>query len=79
MPTITVKNVPTALHKALKSRAKARGRSLNREIIATLEETLHASRIDATGVRNHASAVRETMGVYLTQKELTAFKRAGRR
>ena len=79
MSTITLKNVPIGIHKALKSRAKAHGRSLNREIIAALESTLHGSRIDVAAVRKHAQAVRETMGVYLTQKDLTALKNAGRR
>ena len=79
MITITIKDVPARLHRALKARAKTRGRSLNKEIIATLEEALHASRIDADAVGNHARAVRETLGVYLTEKELAAMKSAGRR
>lgn len=41
MPSITVKNLPEPLYRALKQRAKQRHRSLNGEIIATLEETLH--------------------------------------
>lgn len=79
MSTITLKNVPPAIHKTLKSRAKAHGRSLNREIIAALESTLHGSRVDADVVGKHARAVRATMGVYLTQKDLTVFKNAARR
>jgi plasmid stability protein len=79
MSTITLKDVPPTLHKALKLRAKAHGRSLNREIIAALESILHGSRVDATAVREHAQAVRETMGVYLTQKDLATLKDAGRR
>jgi len=79
MSTITLKNVPPVVHKALKSRAKAHGRSLNREIIAALESMLHGSRIDVAAVGKHARAVRETMGVYLTQKDLTTLKNTGRR
>jgi len=79
MATITLKDVPASVHKALKARAKARGRSLNKEIIATLEETLHGSRIDAGAVGNHARAVRESMGVYMTEKALQKLKGAGRR
>ena len=63
----------------LKSRAAAHGRSLNREIIITLESTLRGSPIDATAIGRHARAVREAMGVYLTEKDLTALKNAGRR
>ena len=76
--TITVKDIPPAMHRTLKARAKAHGRSLNKEIITTLESTLHGTPIDATAVGSHARSVRETMGVYLTQTELGALKNAGR-
>ena len=79
MSTITIKNVPPTVHRTLKSRAKAHGRSLNREIITTLEHTLHGAPIDATAIGKHARAVRETMGVYLSRKDLTSLKNAGRR
>ena len=79
MNTITIKDVPPAVHRTLKSRAEAHGRSLNKEIIMTLESTLHGSPVDAAAIGKHARAVRETMGVYLTQKDLTALKNAGRR
>jgi len=79
MNTLTLKNVPAPLHRALKSRAKAHGRSLNREIIAILEATLHGTPIDAAAIGEHARAVRESMGIYLTQEDLAALKEAGRR
>jgi plasmid stability protein len=79
MSTITIKDVPPAVHRTLKSRAKAHGRSLNKEIIITLASTLHGSPIDATAIGKHARSVREAMGVYLTQRDLTDFKNTGRR
>jgi plasmid stability protein len=79
MSTITIKDVPPAVHRTLKSRAEAHGRSLNKEIIITLESTLHGSPIDASAIGKHARSVRETMGVYLTQRDLTGFKNTGRR
>jgi plasmid stability protein len=79
MSTITIKDVPPAVHRSLKSRARVHGRSLNKEILVTLESVLHGAVIDAKAVGEHARAVRETMGVYLTQKDLTALKQAGRR
>ena len=79
MSTITIKDVPATVHRTLKSRAEAHGRSLNKEIIITLENTLHGSPIDATAIGQHARAVRETMGVYLAQKDLRALKNARRR
>lgn len=78
MNTITLKDVPAAVHKALKQRARTNGRSLNKEIITTLEAALHSSRIDTVALRERALEVRESMGIYLTQRELDAFKNAGR-
>jgi len=49
------------------------------EIITVLERTLQAAPIPATAIADQARAVRETMDVYLTQKDLTALKQAGRR
>jgi len=79
MSVITLKDVPPSVHRALKVRARNHGRSLNKEIITTLTETLHATRVEATAIGQHARAVRETMTVYLTPQDLTVMKRAGRR
>ena len=79
MSTITIKNLPPDVHRSLKSRAAANSRSLNREIITTLEGAIHASRVDAAGISRQARMVREVAGVYLTQRDLDAFKRAGRK
>ena len=78
MSTITIKNVPPVIHQSLKTRAHAHGRSLNKEIIVTLESILHGTVIDAKAVGKHARSVRETMGVYLTQADLATLKDAGR-
>jgi len=77
--TITLKDVPPAVHRSLKARAQVHGRSLNKEIIVALESIVHSAAIDARAVGKHARAVRETMGVYLTQKDLARLKNAGRR
>ena len=66
MNTTTIKNIPQTMHQALKERAKAHGRSLNKEVIATLEGALHATPIDAEAISRHARVVRETMGIYMT-------------
>ncbi|HMO51522.1 MAG TPA: Arc family DNA-binding protein [Kiritimatiellia bacterium] len=79
MSTITLKDVPPEVHQSLKERAQAHGRSLNKEIIVTLENIVHGAAIDAKALGNQARAVRETMGVYLTQKDLARLKNAGRR
>lgn len=77
--TITLKDVPATVHSAFKSRAKANGRSLNKEIIVALEGTLHSAPMDAVTTEQHARAVRKSLGVYLTQKDLSALKTVGRR
>ena len=45
MPSITLKNLPVALHGALKARANRHGRSLNREVVTCLEAAISVSRI----------------------------------
>jgi len=79
MSTITIKNVPATVHRALKAKAKAHGRSLNREILATLEGLVRSTRIDADSVMEHARSVREAIGGTLTQNSLTRYKTKGRR
>ena len=79
MNTITLKNVPATVHRALKSRARSHGRSLNREILAMIEGATRAAPMDAAAIGERARAVRESMAVYLTQKDLAAFKETGRR
>ena len=46
--------------------------------MVALESILHGTVIDAKAVGKHARAVRETMGVYLTQKDLATLKNVGR-
>lgn len=78
MSTITIKDMPPAIHRAFKSRAKAHGRSLNRKILTTLNGVLHSAPVVAPDVEKHARAVRETIGGYLTQNDLSTLKNAGR-
>jgi plasmid stability protein len=43
MASITLKNIPADLHRELKKRAEEDHRSLNKEIIATLESATSAT------------------------------------
>ena len=79
MSTITLKNVPPVLHRTLRARADSNGRSLNKEILVVLETHVHGAIVDAKAIGEHARAVRETMGVYLTQRDLQSFKHVGRK
>jgi plasmid stability protein len=46
MATLTVKDLPTELHRRLKARAERNGRSLNREVIECLEASVRPERVD---------------------------------
>lgn len=78
MSTITLKKIPEALHAAIKIEAEKNGRSLNKEIIFRLEQTLRESETRPAEHLENAQAVREQLGVYLTQKDLETFKQQGR-
>ncbi|MGH8126851.1 MAG: FitA-like ribbon-helix-helix domain-containing protein [Gammaproteobacteria bacterium] len=65
MPSITVKNLPEPLYRTLKEQAKRRHRSLNGEIIATLEENLHSR-----GERTVADLVRELEGFHARMRQV---------
>lgn len=43
MVSITLKDIPESLHRALKQRARLNHRSLNKEVLATIEGALHES------------------------------------
>lgn len=46
MATITLKDIPDELHRKLRKRAEIHGRSLNKEIIASLEQITSPRRIE---------------------------------
>ena len=54
MATMTVKDVPEKLHRRLKARAAAHRRSLNSEVIACLEATAGAQKLEHGIARLHA-------------------------
>ena len=86
MATIVLKNVPAGLRKWLELRARASGRSVEREAIACLESVVGSEvpRRTAEEVRQlieDARAFREELaakGVSITDEEITAWKRQGR-
>ncbi|MEI6322426.1 MAG: Arc family DNA-binding protein [bacterium] len=46
MVSITLKDIPEQLHRTLKQRAQHHHRSLNKEVLVTLEMALHGIQID---------------------------------
>jgi plasmid stability protein len=78
MKSLTIKGVPDVLLGELKARAKENHRSLNGEVIASLEYLVRHRRT-AAELLARADAVRESMHLpYLTDEMLNEAKRAGR-
>ncbi len=62
MCTITLKNIPKALHSKLFRRAAANKRSLNQETIACLEESLQTTKcLPAHLLENRFQNIRQTI------------------
>ena len=75
MASLTIKNVPSTLLRRLKRRAAANRRSLNLEVIASLESTVEPTLIDPEALLARVRAARivpRTMR--LTDRALTAMK-----
>ena len=79
MPSITVKDIPEKLHRRLKARALAHRRSLNSEIIASLEAAASSEKIDPDALLARAAALRSRVTGRLTDTDLAALRGAGRR
>lgn len=79
MKTITLKGIPEPLYRALKRRAAANRRSMNSEVLASLETLLAVRKVSPSERLARIDAVRERIkGVYLTDETLNAAKREGR-
>ena len=79
MPTLTLKDLPRKLHRKLKNRAKANHRSLNREVLATLQSATHQSHpLDPAGLIREARAVRKKFTRQVSPAQIKAWIRRGR-
>jgi plasmid stability protein len=79
MASLTIKNVPADLLRQLRRRAASNRRSLNLEVIASLEATMRATPIDPEDLLARARALRITpRGMRLTDRTLARMKAAGR-
>jgi hypothetical protein len=80
--TITLKNVPPALHRTLKKQAKLHKRSLNQETIDHLEITLGLKKTDRQALHERIVKHRDEMKaegfIAMTQDELRAAIEEGR-
>jgi len=79
MAAITLKNIPPELHRRLKKRAQEHHRSLNKEIISTLNSaTGQAHRLDVDALIGEARVARSKFTREIKTAEIDAWKRAGR-
>ena len=79
MPNITLKGLPRDLHRELKNRARAHHRSLNKELIATLQAaTASTSAVDAHATGREIQQARGRFKRALTLDEITSWKQQGR-
>ena len=79
MATLTIKNIPEPLVRRLKTRAVLHHRSLNREVIASLETVAKAAPVDPEALLARARAVRRVpAGLRLTDRLLARVKATGR-
>ncbi len=78
MATITLKDIPQNIHKALKQRAKRSGRSLNREILAILVSSVMPRKVDVNAYLVEIRQHRGSLPGRLTDDLLEEAKRTGR-
>ena len=79
MASITVKNIPDDVYAALKAQAEANHRSINSEIIVSIERAVRTQRLDVDATLAQARALRRLgTGAPLGDEELNAAKAAGR-
>ncbi len=81
MPTITVKNIPVDLYERLKQRAVENHRSINSEIIVSIERAVQSPKHrDVDDILANARRLRaKTSGNLLTDEKFTELKALGRR
>ena len=78
MYSITVKNIPNSLHKTLKHRAQITHRSLNNEIIASLEAAVGLAPLDQNQMAFDAALFRNAFKGESSAEEIDRFKKEGR-
>ena len=79
MKNITLKNLTDGLHRKLKARASRHGRSLNREVIACLEEATRAEDPELREWLERVRRERARCSVFLREEELENAIESGRR
>jgi plasmid stability protein len=79
MTTLTIKNMPENVYERIKMSAKANQRSINKEIIAIVQQAVMPRAIDVDEWLNQTRQIRERTANYiLSDEEITRIKNEGR-
>jgi plasmid stability protein len=80
MATLTIKNIPDTLYQDLKEQALSNHRSLNKEVIVSLERSVHKSHNYSRAILLNARAlrIRENSTIQLTNPVINKAKQQGR-
>lgn len=76
---ITIKEVPTELHDRLRSVAQECGRSLNKQILHTLEQAVSPRKENRTDLMQRIKSRRDQMDVWIDDESLQKAISEGRR
>ena len=78
MATITIKNIPPDIHRELKLKASLHHRSLNNEIISSLEKALGWEKLSKDDLLIDAGRMRAKFKLGIKDKEINQLKDSGR-
>lgn len=75
---LTIKDIPSKLHSRLREEAEAHGRSLNKQILQTLENAVMPHRISEEDLLEKIRRHRISLNVLQTEKMVNEAKNYGR-
>ena len=78
MATITLKDIPDDLHQKLRRRAEVHGRSLNKEIIASLEQVTSPKRMELPEYLSRVKRLHNQIDFKVTTHSIQKAIEAGR-
>jgi len=78
MATITLKNLPASLHRALRQQAKTNNRSINRETIDCLERVILGKAANSASLLENIRSQRAATPGKLTEQMLRTARSTGR-
>lgn len=76
--SITLKNIPEALHQRLRESAARNHRSINGEMLAALDQYVSQQRPGKAQLLANTRTLRQETALYVTEEEIDRAKREGR-